>query len=62
MERVVTDLGPHNGQAMGLNVFIVLTKLGIGSLVFAVAMIVGPRAALVMFGARRSGSSSRPSI
>lgn len=48
---IVTDLGPHKGQAMGLNVFTLFTGFGTGSLVFTAAMALGLGGALIVFGA-----------
>lgn len=48
---IVTRLGgPRGGQAMGLNVFLLFTGFGLGSLTFGVAMRLGFTTALVLFG------------
>lgn len=47
---IVTDLSPNKGQAMGLNVFILFTGFGLGSLVFDALLPLGLSAAFVIFG------------
>lgn len=47
---IVTDLGPHKGQAMGLNVFLLFTGFGLGSLLFAAALGFNLDGALLLFG------------
>lgn len=47
----MTDLGPNKGQAMGLNVFILFTGFGFGSLVFSGVLGLGLGVALALFGA-----------
>ena len=48
---IVTDLGgKRGGQAMGLNVFLLFTGFGIGSLLFGEALRLGFGTALVVFG------------
>lgn len=51
LARIVTDLGPNRGQAMGLNAFILFSGFGVGSLIFAWALGLGLGEALVLFGA-----------
>ena len=48
---IVTDLSPNRGQAIGLNAFILFSGSGLGSLIFAGALDLGLREALVLFGA-----------
>ncbi len=48
---IATDLGPHKGQAMGLNVLLLFTGFGLGSLIFSAALILGLSTALLLFGA-----------
>jgi MFS family permease len=48
---IVTDLSPNRGQAIGLNTFTLFTGAGLGSLIFAGALGLGLREALVLFGA-----------
>jgi len=47
---IVTDLSPNKGQAMGLNVFILFTGFGLGSLIFDALLPLGLSAAFVIFG------------
>jgi len=49
---IVTSLGgSRGGQAMGLNVFLLFTGFGLGSLIFGAAVGLGFTSALVLFGA-----------
>lgn len=48
---IVTDLAPNKGQAMGLNVFVLFTGFGLGSLLFSAALRSGLGPAFVIFGA-----------
>lgn len=49
---IVTSLGgPRGGQAMGLNVFLLFTGFGVGSLIFGAAVGLGFAPALLRFGA-----------
>lgn len=49
---IVTALGgPRGGQAMGLNVFLLFTGFGVGSLAFGAAVPLGLGPALLLFGA-----------
>ena len=49
---IVTALGgPRGGQAMGLNVFLLFTGFGIGSLAFGATIALGFAPALLLFGA-----------
>ena len=48
---IVTDLSSNKGQAMALNVFLLFTGFGLGSLLFGALLGLGLNAALVLFGA-----------
>lgn len=48
---IVSSLGgPRGGQAMGLNVFLLFTGFGLGSLIFGAALGLGFASALILFG------------
>jgi predicted MFS family arabinose efflux permease len=47
---IVTDLGSPRGVAMGLNVFLLFTGFGMGSLIFGAALPLGFGLALAWFG------------
>lgn len=47
---IVTDLGLQRGVAMGLNVFLLFTGFGVGSLIFGAALTLGFGPALAWFG------------
>ena len=47
---IVTDLGSQRGVAMGLNVFLLFTGFGLGSLMFGAALTLGFGRALTWFG------------
>lgn len=47
---IVTDLSAARGVAMGLNVFLLFTGFGVGSLVFGAALPLGQPKALALFG------------
>lgn len=47
---IVTDLGSQRGLAMGLNVFLLFTGFGVGSLIFGVMLTLGFERALGWFG------------
>lgn len=48
---IVTDLGSQRGVAMGLNVFLLFTGFGLGSLIFGAALMLGFGRALTWFSA-----------
>lgn len=48
---IVTDLPGHRGQAMGLNVFVLFTGLGLGALAFQALLPAGFPIAFAVFGA-----------
>lgn len=48
---IVTDFGSQRGVAMGLNVFLLFTGFGVGSLMFGAALTLGFGRALAWFGA-----------
>jgi predicted MFS family arabinose efflux permease len=48
---IVTDLGPNKGQAMGMNVFVLFTGFGLGSLVFSGTLGLGLGWGMALFGA-----------
>lgn len=54
---IVTDLSTNRGQAMGLNVCVLFTGFGVGSLVFQALLPVGFGAALVLFVATATVAS-----
>ena len=55
---IVTALGgTRGGQAMGLNVFMLFTGFGLGSLLFGAALQLGFGAALAMFSAVQLGAA-----
>lgn len=55
---IVTALGgQRGGQAMGLNVFMLFTGFGLGSLLFGAALQLGFGAALAIFGAVQLGAA-----
>ena len=47
---IVSDLSPNKGQAMGLNVFILFSGFGFGSLIFSVTLGLGLGATFALFG------------
>ncbi len=47
---IVTDLGSQRGLAMGLNVFLLFTGFGVGSLIFGAMLTLGFERALGWFG------------
>ncbi|HLR22957.1 MAG TPA: MFS transporter [Pseudogracilibacillus sp.] len=47
---IVTDLHPHRGVAMGLNVFMLFIGFGLGSLIFSGVLQWGISTAFVVFG------------
>jgi predicted MFS family arabinose efflux permease len=55
---IVTPLGgPRSGQAMGLNVFMLFTGFGLGSLLFSAALQRGFQAALALFSIVQLGAA-----
>ena len=46
----MSDLGPNTGQAMGLNVFNLVTRFGLGSLAFSAVHGLGLGTGLALFG------------
>src|SRR5699024_11551718 len=47
---IVTDLHPHRGVAMGLNVFMLFIGFGLGSLIFSVVLYRGFSKTYDVFG------------
>jgi predicted MFS family arabinose efflux permease len=47
---IVTDLGSQRGVAMDLNVFLLFTGFGVGSLIFGAVLTLGFGFALAWFG------------
>jgi len=55
---IVTTLGgERGGQAMGLNVFMLFTGFGLGSLLFGTVLQLGFEAALALFSAVQFGAA-----
>jgi hypothetical protein len=54
---IVTDLSTNRGQAMGLNVCVLFTGFGLGSLLFQSLLTVGFGAALMLFAATAAVAS-----
>jgi predicted MFS family arabinose efflux permease len=47
---IVTGLKAQRGQAMGLNVFVLFTGFGLGSLIFGLLLPLGMETTLEIFG------------
>jgi hypothetical protein len=55
---IVTDLAAQRGAAMGLNVFLLFTGFGVGSLLFQLALILEFGRALALFALMTLGAAA----